>query len=79
MTGSMSEERFGGELAGSHVVEVHREACALPDGVDAECATVGTFGHHLGIRDFSFGETFAFDAEASSGSCPCPGQSASRS
>ena len=56
------EERFGGELAGFHVVEVHAEACDLPGSADVVCTTVGTFGYHLGARDFWFGETFVFDA-----------------
>ena len=56
------EERFGGELAGFQVVEVHAEACASPDGPEVACATVGTLGYHLGTREFWFGETFVFDA-----------------
>jgi hypothetical protein len=56
------EERFGGELAGFHIVEVHAEACALPGGPDVVCATVGVFGYHLGAREFWFGDTFVFDA-----------------
>ena len=55
------EERFDGELAGFHIVEVHAEACAFPDGPRVACATVGAFGYHLGIRDFWFGDTFVFD------------------
>ena len=56
------EERFGGELAGFHIVEVHTEVCALPDGPEIVCATVGRFGYHLGARDFWFSDTFVFDA-----------------
>ena len=56
------EERFGGELVGFHVVEVHAEACDWPGGADVVCATVGTFGYHLGARDFWFGRTSVFDA-----------------
>jgi hypothetical protein len=56
------EERFGGELVGFHIVEVHTEVCALPDGPELVCATVGTFGYHLGAREFWSGDTFVFDA-----------------
>jgi hypothetical protein len=55
------EERFGGELVGFHIVEVHAEPCAYPDGSAVVCATVGTFGYHLGARDFWSGRTFVFD------------------
>ena len=41
---------------------MHAEACDLPDGPDLVCATVGTFGYHLGARDFWFGRTSVFDA-----------------
>ena len=56
------EERFDGDPVGFHIVEVHTEVCALPDGPEIVCATVGRFGYHLGARDFWFGDTFVFDA-----------------
>ena len=47
---------------GFHLVEVHAEACALPDGTGVVCATVGTFGNHLGARESWSGDTHVFDA-----------------
>jgi hypothetical protein len=55
-------ERFRSERVGFHIVEVHAEACALPDSSGVVCATVGVFGYHLGTREFWFGETSVFDA-----------------
>lgn len=56
------EERFGGELVGFHIVEVHTEVCDLPGGPELVCTTVGRFGYHLGARVLWFGDTFVFDA-----------------
>jgi hypothetical protein len=55
-------DRFGGEAAGFHIVEVHGEVCDLPGGPPLVCATVGMLGYHLGAREFWSGETFVFDA-----------------
>ena len=56
------KERFGGELVGFHLMEVHAEACDLPGGADVVCATVGTFGYQLGTRESWGASTFVFDA-----------------
>jgi len=56
------QQRFGGELVGFHVVEVHAEACEVPEGPRLVCATVGRLGYHLGAREFWHAETFVFDA-----------------
>ena len=56
------ESRFERAPVGFHLVEVHGEACAMPGGPGVVCATVGTFGYHLGAREFWFADTLVFDA-----------------
>ena len=41
---------------------MHAKACALPGIAGVACATVGTFGYHLGAREFWFGDPFLSEA-----------------